>query len=207
MFISKSVSRFLNVFFPSLVFRIPVEEKVLFLTFDDGPNQSTTGFILETLEKYNAKATFFCSGEQIEDYPELYERIVLSENEVGNHGYRHLDGFRTGSAAYKYNIERAADLIGPSLYRPPFGRLWPWQVRSIRKSYRIIIWDVMFPDYRQGLDCEKAIGKLFPVISSGSIIVMHDSSEAKENLRYILPRLLEAFKGKGFQFETIPLIN
>ncbi len=207
MVLPKWLTALLNIFFPSLIFRIPGDKKILYLTFDDGPCPETTNFILKTLEEYNAKATFFCSGENAEDFPELFQNIFLSENQVGNHGWNHKDAFRVRNSKYMFDIERTEELIGMKLFRPPFGRLWPWQVYSIQKNYKIVMWEIMIPDYKADMDCEKAMSRLFPQVSGGSIIVMHDSAKAQKQLRYILPKLLEYFSQQGFSFEAITLSN
>jgi peptidoglycan/xylan/chitin deacetylase (PgdA/CDA1 family) len=205
MVIPKVVSRFLHAFFPSLIFRYSGQDKKLYLTFDDGPSPVVTEFVLNCLRDYNAKATFFCLGENVEAYPELYQQIALSGNLSGNHSWKHSDAFLVSNLRYMREIDQAQDLIEGPLFRPPYGRLWPWQINRLNKKYQIILWDVMIPDYKTELDCEKAIVRLFPKISNGSIIVMHDSVRAFKKLGYILPRLLEEFTKNGFAFETIPL--
>jgi peptidoglycan/xylan/chitin deacetylase (PgdA/CDA1 family) len=205
MVIPKIISRFLHAFFPSLIFRYSGQDKRLYLTFDDGPSPVITEFILKCLKEYNAKATFFCMGKNVKAYPELFHQITLSENKTGNHSWKHSDAFLVSNFRYMNDIDQAQELIGSPLFRPPYGKLWPWQINRLDKKYQIIMWEVMFPDYKAELDCEKAIARLFPKISNGSIIVMHDSVRAFKQMGYILPRLLEEFTNKGFIFATIPL--
>ena len=180
-------------------------EKILYLTFDDGPSRQTTEFILETLGKYNAHATFFCLGENMEDFPELHQKLMLSENQIGNHCWKHKNALFRGTGDLLFDIERTAEFTGSMLFRPPYGRLWPWQILKIQKKYKIIMWDVMIPDYKSDLDSIKYMDRIFPAICNGSIIVMHDSAKSRNQLFSILPIFLKHFSDKGFRFESIPL--
>jgi peptidoglycan/xylan/chitin deacetylase (PgdA/CDA1 family) len=204
MIIPKIASKFLNFLFPSLTFRYSNSDATLFLTFDDGPKPGVTEFVLKCLEDYKARATFFCLGANVEAYPELFQQIVLSEHRTGNHSWNHTDAFRVRNSDFLRDIERADELIGSKIFRPPFGRLLPWQVNRLSKKYKIVMWEVMIPDYKADLDCDKILAKLSGKITEGSIIVMHDSPKSCNNLCYILPRFLEEFKRRGFKFECIP---
>jgi peptidoglycan/xylan/chitin deacetylase (PgdA/CDA1 family) len=204
MFIPLKISRFLHFLFPKLTFHCPNREAKLFLTFDDGPTPGITEFVLSSLEEYNGKATFFCTGENVQAYPDLYEKIIVSGNKTGNHGWKHSDAFKVKNSTYLKEVECTEELIGTKLFRPPYGRLWPWQYYKICRKYKIIMWDIMFPDYKAKLDGEVVIERLFPRITEGSIIVMHDSLKSSENLYYLLPRLLEEFTRRGFIFESFP---
>jgi len=205
MLVPKYLSALINLLFPSLIFRLPNEEKILYLTFDDGPSRQTTEFILDTLEKYRACATFFCLGENLEYYPDLHKKIMLSENQIANHCWKHKDALFRRTDDLLFDIERTLEYTGNLLFRPPYGRLWPWQIIKIQKKYNIIMWDVMIPDYKSDLDSRKYMDRIFPSICNGSIIVMHDSVKSMDQLFFILPLFLQHFSDKGFRFESIPL--
>jgi len=205
MFIAKKASKFVNILFPSLTFRYSNQDAKLFLTFDDGPIPGVTEFVLKCLEDFKARATFFCLGENADAYPSLYQQIILAGHRTGNHSWKHPDAFKVRNSDYLRDIEQADELIREKIFRPPYGRLLPWQVNSLSKKYQIIMWEVMIPDYKANLDCDDVLTNLCSKITEGSIIVMHDSLKSYKNLHYLLPRLLEDFTGRGFKFEPIPV--
>jgi peptidoglycan-N-acetylglucosamine deacetylase len=205
MIIPKIASTLLNFLFPSLIFNYPIKNNTLFLTFDDGPIPGVTEFVLKCLEDFKAKATFFCLGEKIKAAPELYQQILLAGHRIGNHSWSHPDAFKVKKSDFLIDIDQADKLIGTGIFRPPFGRILPGQIIQLSKKYEIIMWNVMIPDYKGNLNCDKLLAELFLKISKGSVIVMHDSLKSYKNLCYILPRFLEEFKSRGFKFETIPV--
>jgi peptidoglycan-N-acetylglucosamine deacetylase len=193
----------LQGYFKSYTWRINTSEKVLYLTFDDGPIPEVTPWILQQLEQYNAKATFFCVGENVEKNPEIYQNLLQKGHSVGNHTQNHLNGWSTKTDVYLENTKKCATLVQSNLFRPPYGRLKPSQSAMIRKNYQIILWDVLSGDFDPKISVEKCLQNVIDCAKEGSIIVMHDSLKAEKNLRYILPRLLAHFAERGFRFEKI----
>lgn len=191
---------FIRRLFPKLTWKMPVTEKVLYLTFDDGPHPQITPWVLAQLEKHKAKATFFCIGENVQKYPDIYQQILEQGHAVGNHTYHHLNGWMTNNKVYYENIAQCTKLVNSSLFRPPYGRLTPWQIRQLRKDYRIIMWDVMSGDFDPTISKEQCLKNVLDNIEAGSIVVFHDSLKAEEKLRYVLPRILECFNSKNGYF-------
>ena len=175
----------------------------LFLTFDDGPTPEITPWVLSTLKDFNAKATFFCVGKNVEKYPEIYENIIEEGHSVGNHSYSHPKGWITKSQKYIWNVNEAAKLIDSNLYRPPYGRIKPAQLNQLKKDYKIIMWDVLSRDYDNSLKKERCFQNVIDLSESGSIIVFHDTPKAERNMKYALPKVLEHFTNLGFVFNPI----
>ena len=193
-----------HLFLPGLTWKIPSKSKKLFLTFDDGPHPVITSKVLNILEEYNAKATFFCVGENVKEHPEIYNEILSKGHQTGNHTYNHLRGWNTTAKRYIESVKRCNRLVRSDLFRPPHGRITWKQFRALKKEgYRIIMWSVLTRDYNKRADknglLERAIHKTRP----GSIIVFHDSKKAEENLFYLLPKFLDHFTGKGYSFELL----
>ncbi len=202
---------FLPWLYPSLIWRMPAGEKELYLTFDDGPVAGPTEFVLSTLQAFNVKATFFCIGENIRKYPEVFQRIVYHGHAVGNHTYNHLSGWKTDATDYKSNVllcqhEIKTQLNGaeslPEIFRPPYGRIGRRQIEML-SGFKIIMWDVLSVDYNRHLLPEKCLKNTVAAIRNGSIIVFHDSFKAEKNLTFVLPRLIEHFVSQGFTFKAI----
>ncbi|NOY37479.1 MAG: polysaccharide deacetylase family protein [Chlorobi bacterium] len=160
--------------FPDLVWRMPGADNTIYLTFDDGPDPEGTPRILDLLAEYKAKATFFCLGRRVEKYPDLFERIKKEGHAVGNHTYSHLSGWTTGNRKYFEDIERADKLIGSKLFRPPYGRIRPSQIRVLKERYKIIMWDVMSGDYDPRQTPEQISRRLEKHIRPGSVVVGHE---------------------------------
>jgi len=186
-----------------LIWRIPGEEPVVYLTFDDGPVSGLTGWILEELEKYGAKATFFCVGQNVKENPELYDRILESGHTVGNHTYSHLNKSRTGLSRYIKDVYKARKVINSRLFRPPYGRISLLASRLLRPRFRIILWDVLSMDYDRELEPQKVFNNVVSNVRCGSIVVFHDNLKARENLEYALPRVLDHYSRLGYRFMAI----
>lgn len=195
----------LRMIYPSLIWRFSVSAKMLFITFDDGPVPFITPWILDTLKSYGAKATFFCVGENVTRYPEIYHRILSEGHTAGNHTYNHLNGWKTRTAAYLDNITKCSAVVKSNLFRPPYGKLKRKQIRSsyLHDNYRIIMWDVLSYDYDQKVSPEKCLQNVLKYAREGSVIVFHDNIKAEKNLRYTLPQVLEYYSKKGFTFCAI----
>ncbi len=183
-----------------LIWRIPTQEQVLFLTFDDGPVPGLTEWILAELEKYDAKATFFCVGQNVGRNPESYSKIIAAGHAVGNHTNTHLNGYRTGIRKYVRDVYRAGRVIDSRLLRPPYGRMRPLVQRILLPRFRIILWDVLSMDYDQELEPRMVMFNVVSKAQPGSIIVFHDNLKAKKNLEYALPMVLDHYSRAGYKF-------
>lgn len=183
-----------------MVWRIPVEEPVLFLTFDDGPCSGLTAWILGELEKYGAKATFFCVGNNVRENPELYSAILNAGHAAGNHTFSHLNSYRTGLKRYVKDVYKARKVIDSRLFRPPYGRIRPLAARILMPRLQIILWDVLSMDYDRELEPGMVLNNVLSKAGPGSIIVFHDNVKARENLEYALPRVLDHYSSAGYRF-------
>jgi peptidoglycan/xylan/chitin deacetylase (PgdA/CDA1 family) len=188
---------------PGFTWYIPTREKVLYLSFDDGPIPEVTPWVLDTLHSAGAKATFFCVGENVQRNPGIFQRIIEEGHAVGNHTHQHLNGWKTDTSIYLQNVKTCAERVPGTLFRPPYGRLRSDQARAIRESYRIIMWDVLSGDFDRSIRPEKCLENILQHTRPGSIVVLHDSLKAEPNLRYALPALLEYFLEKNWAFRSL----
>ena len=196
-------------FFPGLTHHIHISEKVLFLTFDDGPIPEATPEVLELLKKFNAKATFFCIGDNVTKHKEIYRKILDEGHSTGNHTFHHLNGWKYNKASYLENTilcMQAMQSLNPSLknyFRPPYGKLRILQYAALKKDYKIILWDVLPRDWEK----ERSADSCFEIIKRkakpGSIIVFHDSIKAKDRMLPALRMTLEHYSTLGFRFESL----
>jgi peptidoglycan-N-acetylglucosamine deacetylase len=184
---------------PEACFRIKTTEKVLYLTFDDGPDQRSTLALLNIIDRFNIKAVFFCNGNSAKKYPELISRIKSGGHLIGNHGYFHLDGFKTSSKKYTEDVSAANPFTSDKLFRPPFGRLRPVQYRKLAGSYKIIMWDLMVYDFDKSFGGEKSLSVLKRKIREGSIIVFHDKPES--TVHEFLEEFIIFCFSQGYRFE------
>lgn len=180
-------------------------EKTIFLTFDDGPVPDVTPQILKILNDYKAYSTFFQVGENIVKYPELHEKVINEGHVVGNHTYNHKNGWKCSTEEYLHNTQKCDPLVPSRLFRPPFGKMKLKQIRELKKKYQIIMWSVLSYDFHQKISKEKCFDIVRSNTGSGSIVVFHDCLKAKEKVLYVLPRMLDYFKGLDYHFKTIPL--
>ena len=191
--------------FSNYVWDIPNMENKVYLTFDDGPTPEITQWTLNQLKNYNAKATFFCIGDNVRKFPEAFEEVVKEGHSIGNHTFNHLNGWKTNTQNYIENAKLFEKEYGKlstetcKLFRPPYGKITPSQSKILRKmSYKIIMWDVLSVDFDITITPEQCLQNVLQNVKSGSIIVFHDSVKAFANLEYALPRTLEFLKQKGF---------
>jgi peptidoglycan/xylan/chitin deacetylase (PgdA/CDA1 family) len=183
---------------------MPEEDaKVVYLTFDDGPVPGVTTWLLDLLDKYNIKATFFCVGENVFRYPNIYTRILKGGHVVGNHTYNHIQGLKSTNRSYLKNVEQADRLIGSNLFRPPHGWLKRSQYRYLSERYKIIMWDVISCDYNQNISKEEVLNNVLEYTQPGSIITFHDSIKAEDHLKWALPRAIEELISQGYEFRKI----
>lgn len=178
-------------------------KKTIYLTFDDGPTPVITDEVLNLLDKYDAKATFFCLGRNVDRHRDLFGSIISKGHAVGNHSYSHLKGWSTPAKAYFHDANLAQKYINSKLFRPPYGRITKLQSQYIRKEFRIIMWDVLSHDYNQRIPKKMCLRNIIRCTKNGSIVVFHDSVKASGNMLYALPRYIEHFKEKGYIFESI----
>ncbi|HPS96076.1 MAG: polysaccharide deacetylase family protein [Bacteroidales bacterium] len=197
--------KFLRKLFPSFIWSFDNETDGIYLTFDDGPRPEVTPWILDQLDRYNAKATFFCIGKNVELYPELYEEILRRGHAVGNHSYSHVKGWGMETGLYVRDIDTASDLIHSNLFRPPYARIGPNQARVLSERYKIVMWNVVSRDYSKRVSGRKCVKNVLPHLKPGAVIVFHDSIKSSKNLWYALPRVLEAIKAKEYRCKKIEI--
>lgn len=188
--------------YPRATWRMDKNEKAVYLTFDDGPIPESTPFILETLAKYDAKATFFMVGENVLRYHDLYNRIKEDGHRVGNHTFNHWGGFRHAMLKYNANVEQANELIKSNLFRPPHGWMLWQQYFWLGRKYRIVMWDLLTRDYSKWTTSEDVVRTVKRYARNGSIITFHDSLKSIDKLKKALPEVLEWLKNEGYEFKT-----
>ena len=197
----------LRAFYPSCTWKMPANEKAIYLSFDDGPHPIATPFVLEQLEKYNAKASFFCIGKNVVEHPEIYQQIIAKGHTVGNHTMHHLNGWKTEDELYLQNIQEANAVISSNFFRPPYGRIKKNQIRKIRADksipQEIIMWDVLSGDFDTNITGQQCLNNVLKNTSAGSIVVFHDSAKAWDRLQIALPATLDYFTQKGYQFKAL----
>ncbi len=194
---------------------IPVEDNKIYLSFDDGPHPLATPFVLDLLKQYGATGSFFCIGKNVLAHPAIYQRILDEGHTVGNHTQHHLNGWKTADAAYVNDVAEAQKHIDSRLFRPPYGRISSFQARQVKTllgaDSRIVMWDVISGDFDVDIDNERCLQNVILNAGKGSIVVFHDSEKAFEKLKYTLPRVLQYFDQRGYQFcglneHAVPMI-
>lgn len=170
----------------------------IYLTFDDGPAPSVTPWVLDTLNTYKAKATFFCLGKNVHLYPEIHLRILREGHRTGNHSYSHLKGWISSTDDYLEDVEKADRLIQSPLFRPPYGKITIAQIKQLRKNFRIIMWSLLTRDYDRKTAGDIIFQNIQKKLIPGTILVFHDSCQAEKNLRHVLPRTLELIQSRNF---------
>lgn len=196
----------LMTIFPNILWNIKTTTNEVFLTFDDGPVPEATPWVLDQLDQFNAKATFFMVGENIARYNDVFKDVKYRNHTVANHTNNHLNGWQTKNQIYSDNISKAEDLLGTAsigLFRPPHGRLSYMQYQNLKNSYKIVMWDVLSGDYSASLAKDKCLQATIASTTPGSIIVFHDSAKAIHKLKYVLPRFLEYFANKDYKFKAL----
>lgn len=197
--------------FPNYVWDITTKDKIIYLTFDDGPTPEITNWTLDALKQYNAKATFFCIGNNIEKHPEVFNNIVNNGHAIGNHTQHHVKGWKTKTKDYILEVLATAKELkqhqySTNLFRPPYGQIKPKQGKKlIELGYKIIMWDVLSFDWEQEVSEEKCLDNVISKTKEGSIVVFHDSVKASKNMMYVLPKVLEHFNKNGFEFKALKL--
>ena len=187
----------------NFVWRIPTEEQEVFLTFDDGPTPIITEKILEILDSFEAKATFFCIGKNAQNHPQIVEKILSQGHQIGNHTQTHRNGWKTGYAQYLRDVITAKNHIPSILFRPPYGQISRTQTTALKKHFKLIMWDVLSGDFDPKMSVENCIEIVCKTSRPGSIIVFHDSMKASPILLQALPVILQRLKNQGFKFSSI----
>ncbi|MEX6688971.1 polysaccharide deacetylase family protein [Danxiaibacter flavus] len=197
----------------SFVWDVPTKERELYLTFDDGPHETATPFVLDQLKQFNAKATFFCIGKNVVEQPEIYRRILDEGHRVGNHTHNHLNGWKTENKTYLSNIFEASRHIDSNLFRPPYGRIKKFQAKLLQAPgnasanahlYKIIMWSVLSADFDMALTPQKCLDNVVLNAKPGSIILFHDSTKAWDRMSFALPKVLAYFSREGYSFKSLP---
>jgi len=190
---------------PTYIWTMDAAEKVLYLTFDDGPHPSITPFVLDQLKEYEAKATFFCIGDNVQKFPDTYKRILMDGHRVGNHTEHHLNGWKSADEDYVKDVYAAAEKIDSYLFRPPYGRITRFQSSLLMdKKFRIIMWDVLSGDFDRSITGDVCALRVIRKGRQGSVVVFHDSEKAFPRLQAALPKVLEHFSKEGYVFRAIP---
>ncbi len=191
---------FYRLLFPGAIWRKPRKKKCVYLTFDDGPIPEVTPWVLDILDKYNVKATFFMVGDNVRKHPDIFRMVVERGHSVGNHTFNHIQGLRYLTRNYLKNVEKASELINTSLFRPPHGHMRIPQTLFLQRKYKIIMWDVVTRDYNSALSPEQVLNNVKRYTRNGSIIVFHDSLKAEKNMREAMPKAIEWLKSEGYEF-------
>lgn len=202
---------FVKTLFPNFVWNVNTIKKELYLTFDDGPTPEITDWVLQTLKAFNAKATFFCIGKNIEEHPEVFQNIINEGHSTGNHTFNHLKGWKHKTKNYINNALETEVIINKfqinnseKLFRPPYGKFKNKQIKKLLElGYKIILWDVLSYDWDISVTEETCLNNVTSAANEGSIIVFHDSVKASRNLKYVLPKVLEYYSKKGFEFKAL----
>jgi peptidoglycan/xylan/chitin deacetylase (PgdA/CDA1 family) len=193
----------MNRLYPKAIWRMPTGEKTVYLTFDDGPIPTVTCAILDILKERNIKATFFCVGDNVVKYPEIFCQILEQGHAVGNHTHNHLHGMKTSNSDYISNIHKAAQHINSRLFRPPYGLMKGLQYKAIVDQYDIVMWDVISCDYDPDISPEKCFQNVVDFVRDGSIITFHDSIKSEKNVLTALPRVIDYLLSQGYSFRKI----
>jgi peptidoglycan/xylan/chitin deacetylase (PgdA/CDA1 family) len=214
----------LRAIYPQLIWQMPNQEKIIYLSFDDGPHETATPFVLDTLAAYNAKASFFCIGKNVLEHPSIYRRILDEGHSVGNHTMYHANGWKVKDNKYFSEINQAAALIESNLFRPPYGRIKRSQIKQLKQTtnaqltsavstdrssiikqsaYQIIMWSVLSGDFDTTLSAAACTRNVLENTGPGSIVVFHDSTKAWDRMSVALPTVLEHFSGMGYRFEAL----
>ncbi len=193
---------FVHRLFPELLWNVPVTDDVIYLTFDDGPHPDITPKVLNILAQFDAKACFFCVGNNVHKYPKTFHQVLEEGHMVGNHSYHHINGWRTPNEFYFEDVEKCNKLVQSRYFRPPYGKIRPSQMKYLKKYYQLVMWSALTYDFDAEITREECLDIAISKTSRGSIVVFHDSLKAEKNMLYALPRFLEHYAKMGYRFET-----
>jgi len=206
---------FVKTLFPNFVWNINTDKKELYLTFDDGPTPEITDWVIQTLKAFNAKATFFCIGNNIEKHIKIFQNIIDEGHTIGNHTYNHLKGWKHKTKVYYKDVLKTEKIISEfktnssaPLFRPPYGKFKNKQSKKLlERGYKIILWDVLSYDWDAAVSKETCLKNVTSAVKEGSIVVFHDSVKASQKLKYVLPKVLEYYSEMGYTFKAINASN
>ena len=196
----------LKKLYPNLIWDAPRNSRCIYLTFDDGPIPIVTPFVLNILNQYNAKATFFCIGDNVNKHPDIFEQVKNDGHAIGNHTFNHLKGWDTEDKAYLDNFLQTDKLLDSKLFRPPYGRAKRSQVKLLKQAkpcLEFIMWNVLSADFDINVTPEQCLDNVLKHTKSGDIVLFHDSIKAKERMEYALPRALEVWSKEGYEFKSL----
>lgn len=189
--------------YPSAIWRMDKDERAVYLTFDDGPIPRVTPWVLDVLDRYGIKATFFMVGDNIRKHPDEFRMVVERGHRIGNHTFNHIRGLSYDINSYLENTDKACRmLMNTNLFRPPHGYMSPKQYAELKKRYKIIMWDLVTRDYNRKFNGEQILQKVKKYVRNGSIITFHDSLKSEENIRYALPKAIEWLMEQGYEFKV-----
>ena len=198
--------KLLRCMFPGVIWRGDKNDHSVYLTFDDGPIPEVTPWVLDVLNEYHVKATFFCVGENVEKHPKIFERIINEGHMVGNHTFHHMNRWKNKSKAYFNDIDQAGEIIRSPLFRPPHGKIYPWNVFMLKKNFKMIVmWDVLTYDFDKDHSAEKVFDNVISNTRNGSILVFHDSVKAWHNLKEVLPKSIEWLINNKFELKLFDI--
>ena len=203
MFYAVKTPKLLTYLFSSFIWKIPNDNKTVYLTFDDGPTEKVTRKILEVLNNEKVKASFFCVGKNVEKYPDLFACIKAEGHAVGNHTNTHLNGWKTNKKQYLEDVEEADKLIKSNLFRPPYGKLNWRSKRDLQKKYKIVMWDVAGGDFDHYLSIKDVVQNIINNVNTGSIVVLHDNQKFMSKTVEALPIIIKKLKAKKYRFGLI----
>ncbi|HRG32565.1 MAG TPA: polysaccharide deacetylase family protein [Saprospiraceae bacterium] len=195
--------KFLQQLLPGLIWRMESVEKKVYLTFDDGPIPEVTPWVLDQLDKYGAKATFFCVGQNVEKYGDIFHQLKSQGHTIGSHTYNHISGWASDNLDYMLNVRKASKICESNIFRPPYGKIRPSQTRFLKHHYRIVMWDVLSGDFDPNISAEQCLQNVLKNTIAGSIVVFHDSIKSFEKLKFVLPRVLNYYSEQGYQFVNL----
>ncbi len=196
----------LKKLYPNLLWNADRSSKCIYLTFDDGPIPIVTPFVLNILKQYNAKATFFCIGDNVNKHPDVFEQVKTDGHAIGNHTYNHLKGWVTDDQTYLENFIKADKLLDTKLFRPPYGRMKTSQVKLLQNAkpgLQAVMWNILSADFDANITPERCLDNVIKNTKNGDIVLFHDSLKARERMQYALPRALEIWSGQGYSFNPL----
>ncbi|HBS88883.1 MAG: hypothetical protein A2W91_00925 [Bacteroidetes bacterium GWF2_38_335] len=191
--------------YPSAHWHFPVDDGRTFLTFDDGPHPSITPWVLDKLDEFNARATFFCLGKNVEKYPEIYREIIARGHRTGNHTFNHKNGWKTANKDYYEDIRKAAGVIDSDLFRPPYGKIRSSQLYALKKEYCIVMWTLLSMDFDKKISPQQCLKNVTGYMTKGAVVVFHDSEKAEKNMKYALEGTLVKLAEAKMSSESIPV--
>ncbi len=197
--------RLLRLLYRGAIWRINKDDRAIYLSFDDGPIPEVTSDVLNILDDYGVKATFFCVGENVKKYPAVYREVLSRGHAVGNHSFNHLQSLKTDKATFIANVEKAMQYIDSNLFRPPHGLIKWSHFRALKKRFRIVMWDLVAFDFKAGCTVSEVVENVVTHARNGSVVVLHDSVKSRQQVLGALPRIIESLTKEGYVFKRIDL--